>query len=280
MNNIDRYAVIGHGIGHSRSPRIHALFAAQTGQALEYGLLDVPADGFAAAVRSFVAAGGQGLNVTVPFKEAAAALADALTPRAQQAGAVNTLARRADGSLLGDNTDGAGLIRDLAANLGCTLRGARVLLLGAGGAARGIIAPLLAAGVVELAIANHNPARAAALAREFAALGPVQALSAAAIAGPAAPPYDLVLNATSASLRGELPAVPPGAVAAQTLCYDLAYGTTETAFQRWARDAGAARTAMGLGMLVEQAAESFLLWRGVRPETAAVRAALTAGADS
>ena len=280
MNSIDRYAVIGHGIGHSRSPRIHALFAAQTGQALEYGLLDVPADGFAAAVRSFVAAGGQGLNVTVPFKEAAAALADALTPRAQQAGAVNTLARRADGSLLGDNTDGAGLIRDLAANLGCTLRGARVLLLGAGGAARGIIAPLLAAGVVELAIANRNPARAAALAREFAALGPVQALSAAAIAGPAAPPYDLVLNATSASLRGELPAVPTGAVAAQTLCYDLAYGTTETAFQRWARDAGAARTAMGLGMLVEQAAESFLLWRGVRPETAAVRAALTAGADS
>jgi shikimate dehydrogenase len=273
MNRIERYAVIGEHIGHSRSPQIHARFARATGQALEYGLIDVPAAGFAAAARAFFAGGGRGLNVTVPHKMAALELADTLTPRARRAGAVNTLALGADGKLLGDNTDGAGLVRDLGINLGCTLQGARVLLLGAGGAARGVIAPLLEAGVAALVILNRDAARAARLAQEFSGLGPVTAADAAAGTS-----FDLIINATSASLRGELPSVPAGAVAGTTLAYDLAYGGTDTVFMQWARSAGAARVVSGLGMLIEQAAESFLLWRGVRPDTAPVLAALAAPA--
>ena len=280
MNSIDRYAVIGSGIGHSRSPQIHALFAQATRQSVEYGLIDVPPAAFASVVRNFFNGGGCGLNVTVPHKRAALRLADTLTPRAQRAGAVNTLARGADGKVLGDNTDGAGLVRDLTVNLGCTLRGARVLLLGAGGAARGIIGPLLEAGVAALVISNRHGARARDLAREFASLGPVTAASAANTtargrarrsddAG-----FELIINATSASLRSELPLVPANAVGTQTLCYDCAYGERDTVFMHWARSAGAARAVMGLGMLVEQAAESFLLWRGMRPDTAPVLAAL------
>lgn len=286
MNSIDRYAVIGHGVSHSRSPQIHALFARATHQSMQYGLIDVPPALFAATVREFFAAGGCGLNVTVPHKQAAALLADTLTPRARRAGAVNTLARGrapdAGAALLGDNTDGAGLVRDLTVNLGCTLHGARVLLLGAGGAARGIIAPLLECGLAALVIHNRHAARAQQLAREFADLGPVSAADTVIaegrgnVAASAARGYDLVINATSASLRGELPLVPVQAVGARTVCYDCAYGERDTVFVQWARSAGAMQAAMGLGMLVEQAAESFLLWRGVRPDTAPVLAALTA----
>jgi len=290
MNSIDRYAVIGCDIGHSRSPQIHAMFARATQQALEYGLLDTPPASFHAVVRDFFAHGGRGLNVTVPHKQAALRLADSLTARAQRAGAVNTLVRGADGKLLGDNTDGAGLVRDLSVNLGCKLRGARVLLLGAGGAARGVLAPLLESGVASIVIRNRHAARAQQLAREFAELGSVLATPAAGTgaankqltsATPAgrAPDggFDLILNATSASLHDELPAMPADAVGTQTLAYDLAYADHDTIFVRWARKAGAARAVMGLGMLVEQAAESFLLWRGMRPETAPVLDALQRG---
>ena len=281
MNSIDRYAVIGCDIGHSRSPQIHAMFARATHQALEYGLLDTPPASFHAVVRDFFAHGGRGLNVTVPHKQAALRLADSLTTRAQRAGAVNTLARGEDGKLLGDNTDGAGLVRDLTINLRCTLRGARVLLLGAGGAARGVLAPLLEAGVAGVVIRNRHTWRAQQLASEFAELGAVVAAPAegaakkqqtSATPSGRAPDggFDLILNATSASLRDELPSMPADAVGTQTLAYDLAYADHDTIFVRWARKAGAARAVMGLGMLVEQAAESFLLWRGVRPDTAPV----------
>ena len=285
MNNIDRYAVIGCDIGHSRSPQIHAMFARATHQALEYGLLDTPPASFHAVVRDFFAHGGRGLNVTVPHKQAALRLADSLTARAQRAGAVNTLARGEDGKLLGDNTDGAGLVRDLTVNLGCKLRGARVLLLGAGGAARGVLAPLLEAGVAGVVIRNRHTWRAQQLASEFAELGAVVAAPAAGAGAGAAKKqqtsatpsgrapdggFDLILNATSASLHDELPSMPADAVGTQTLAYDLAYADHDTVFVRWALKAGAARGVSGLGMLVEQAAESFLLWRGVRPETAPV----------
>ncbi len=277
MSSIDRYAVIGEHIGHSRSPQIHALFARATGQAMQYGLIEVAPAGFAASVREFFAGGGRGLNVTVPHKQLALQLADTLTPRARRAGAVNTLARglggAADTSLLGDNTDGAGLVRDLTVNLGCTLRGAHILLLGAGGAARGVIAPLLEGGAASLTIHNRHEERARQLAQEFVDVGPVRAAAPGTAPGhPVA--YDLVINATSASLRGELPQLPAGAVGTRTLCYDCAYGERDTVFVGWARSAGAARAEMGLGMLVEQAAESFLLWRGLRPDTAPVLAAL------
>jgi shikimate dehydrogenase len=276
MNRIDQYAVVGEHIAHSRSPQIHALFALATGQSIHYGLIDVVPAGFAAAVRGFFAAGGCGLNVTVPHKQAALALAGTLTPRARRAGAVNTLARGPDGAagtLLGDNTDGAGLVRDLTVNLGCPLRGARLLLLGAGGAARGVIAPLLESGVESLTIYNRHAERAAGLAREFAGLGPVQAASTDA-AGQSAAPYDVIINATSASLHGELPSLPTSAIGRESLCYDCAYGDRDTVFVIFARKCGAARAEMGLGMLIEQAAESFLLWRGVRPDTGPVLAAL------
>ena len=275
MSSTDRYAVIGEHIEHSRSPQIHALFAQATGQDMHYGLIDVPAAGLASVVREFFNRGGRGLNVTVPHKQAAVQLADTLTARARRAGAVNTLALAPPGgaadTVLGDNTDGAGLVRDLTVNLGCPLLGTRVLLLGAGGAARGIIAPLLESGVESLVIQNRDSERADLLAREFADLGPVGAAHGST---QASPPYGLIINATSASLRGEVPPVPPGALGDNTLCYDCAYGEQDTVFVNWARAAGAARAVMGLGMLIEQAAESFLLWRGVRPDTAPVLKAL------
>ena len=257
--SIDHYAVIGHHISYSRSPRIHQLFAEQSGQAMDYGRIDVAPAEFLATARTYLHGGGRGLNVTVPYKQDALALAGRLSARAQRAGALNTLAVNADG-VFGDNTDGAGLVRDLTVNLGLKLRGARVLLLGAGGGARGILGPLLAEQPAALVIQNRSAGRAQQLAAEFADLGPVRA---AAVAGES---YELILNATSASARGALPDMPAQCVAAHTLCYDLAYRQTATAFVQWARQQGAARALMGLGMLVEQAAESFLLWRGIRPD--------------
>ncbi|WP_018412379.1 shikimate dehydrogenase [Methyloversatilis thermotolerans] len=268
----DRYAVIGNPIAHSRSPSIHAAFAAQTGQDLSYEALLAPLAGFADTVAGFRAAGGRGANVTVPFKEEAWKLADRLTERARLAGAVNTLAF--DDDLLGDNTDGAGLVRDLDA-LGAKLAGARVLLLGAGGAARGVILPLLEAGVSALMIANRTPDKAAALRLHFASHDARGALDAGGwndVAGR----HDVVINATSASLSDQAPPLPAGLYAPDGLAYDMVYGRGLTAFLRQARADGAVRLADGLGMLVEQAAESFALWRGVRPDTGPVCAMLRA----
>lgn len=266
----DRYAVFGNPIGHSKSPAIHARFAAQNGQDLVYEAILAPLDGFAASARAFAAAGGRGANVTVPFKEEAFRLADRLSERARRAGAVNTLAFGADG-ILGDNTDGAGLVRDIEGNLGVSLAGRRILLLGAGGAARGALAPLLAAGPAELCIANRSAAKAAALAAEFADLA---ALAGGGFAELAGHRFDIVINATSASLAGSDLPLPAGLFAPDSLAYDMMYGRGDTPFLALARRQGAGRLADGLGMLVEQAAEAFFLWRGVRPATAAVLAEL------
>ena len=261
----DRYVVIGNPVGHSLSPRIHAQFAAQCRQAIDYTTLLAPLDGFVATVRQFAAAGGRGANVTVPFKEEAFRLADTLTARARAARAVNTLSF-ANGGIAGDNTDGAGLVRDLTINLGCAVAGKRVLILGAGGAARGVALPLLDQSPATMIIANRDVAKAERLAGDFPA---VQASSYSDLAGSS---FDLIINATSAGLTGgELP-LPAGIFAAGSLAYEMLYGR-ETPFMVQARRA-AAKVADGLGMLVEQAAEAFFVWRGMRPETAPVLAAL------
>ena len=270
---MDRYAVFGHPVGHSKSPRIHAAFAAQTGQALTYEAIEAPLDGFATALSAFVAGGGRGGNVTVPFKEEAFRLADACDELAAQAQAVNTLRVEADGCLAGFNTDGVGLLRDLTQNLRVGLRGRRVLLVGAGGAAAGVIGPLLDAGVAELVIANRTAPRADALAARFAARGSIHA---APLSAPGAG-FDVVLNATAAGLGGQAPAVPPGVFSSGAVAYDLVYGPAAQAFLSLARQAGVTACHDGLGMLVEQAAEAFWLWRGVRPATGPVIAALRGG---
>jgi len=263
----DRYAVFGHPIAHSKSPLIHAAFARQTGQDMTYEAILAPLDGFAESVTAFVAAGGRGANVTVPFKEEAFRLAGRLTPRARRAGAVNTLALDADG-ILGDNTDGAGLVTDLTRNLHRTLTGRRILLLGAGGAARGVIEPLLDQQPAALVIANRTVGRAQELAELFD-----RGIRACGFDG-VDTPFDVVINATAASLAGELPPLSPQIFTPDTLAYDMMYGR-DTPFLAFARAQGAA-TADGLGMLVEQAAEAFHLWRGVRPDTAPVIASLRA----
>jgi shikimate dehydrogenase len=270
---MDRYAVIGNPIAHSKSPQIHAAFARQTGQELSYEALLAPVDGFAQTVADFRAHGGRGLNVTVPFKLEAFALADRHTARAQAAGAVNTLAFGADG-ILGDNTDGAGLVRDLSANLNLELAGRRILLLGAGGATRGALLPLLDSRPARLTIANRTVAKADVLAALFAARAGDTALDACGFDALAGRRFDLVINATAASLADELPPLPPGLYAEGALAYDMMYARAPTRFMRAALADGAARVADGLGMLVEQAAESFTLWRGVRPDSAPVLAEL------
>lgn len=264
---IDHYAVIGHPVAHSLSPRIHAMFARQTGQQLDYAAIEAPLDGFTELVRA--SRDLAGANVTVPFKAEAAALADHLDPPAARAGSVNTLRREPDGSLSGFTTDGPGLVRDLTANLGCELRGASVVLIGAGGAAAGVIETLCAAGVAQLCIANRTAARAEALAARFAPEWPVSAVALDAL-----PAADLLVNATSASLAGAVPALPDRVVCARTLAYDMMYAAAPTPFLRWARERGARIRADGLGMLVEQAAEAFFLWRDVRPDTVPVLQAL------
>jgi shikimate dehydrogenase len=272
----ERYAVFGNPVDHSRSPAIHAAFAAQTGEDLVYEAILAPRDGFAALLRDFVAAGGRGANVTVPFKEEAYRLADRLSARADLAGAVNTLSLDDSGQLVGDNTDGAGLLRDLEGNLGFPVRGARVLLLGAGGAARGAIGPLLAAAPAGLRVANRTPQKAADLARRFSALDgcPLAGGGFTELAGES---FDLVINATAASLNGESPPLPAGIYAPGSLAYDMMYSPSATTpFLAAASAAGATRVADGLGMLVEQAAEAFFGWRGVRPDSRSVLAALRA----
>jgi shikimate dehydrogenase len=268
----DRYAVVGHPIAHSRSPFIHAQFARQTGEPVSYVALDVEPGRFEERVDAFRAEGGRGLNVTLPLKEIAFAYATELGERAQRAGAVNTLRFEARGGVYGDNTDGAGLVRDLCQNLGVALKGARVLLLGAGGAARGVLGPLLDARPRRLVVANRTAARAEALAAAFATDAHVEAVGLDAIPET---PFDLVLNATASGLHGEPLPISREHVAPSAFCYDMMYGAQPTAFLRKAAALGAARCADGRGMLVEQAAESFLLWRGVRPRTAPVIEALT-----
>ncbi|WP_136248001.1 shikimate dehydrogenase [Halomonas borealis] len=267
----DRYCVFGHPVGHSKSPAIHSAFAEQTDEALEYTAIEPPLEGFSATWRAFVDAGGRGANVTAPFKEEAYRLCDALTPRAKRAGAVNTLIRQADGLTRGDTTDGAGLVGDLRRR-GVRLAGARILVLGAGGAVRGVLEPLLAEAPACLHVANRTAAKAEALAADFADLGEVTGGGFEALEGP----YDLVINGTSASLGGELPPLPEGLFVAGASAYDMMYGAEPTVFLRWADERGAA-TIDGLGMLVGQAAESFMLWRGVRPDVAPVLETLRRG---
>jgi len=270
---MDRYAVIGNPISHSLSPRIHARFAAQLADPVEYSALLAPLDGFAAVARAFLEGGGRGVNVTLPFKMEAFGIAHASSERAREAGAANFLARR-DGRIEADNTDGAGLVADLTRNLGVSLRGARVLLVGAGGAARGVVAPILAERPARLLIANRDAARAGELAARFAARGAVEACALAAISGEG---FDLVVNATSASTKGQALTLPEAAWRGAPLAYDMAYGAAAGTFLAQARSRGI-RAADGLGMLVEQAAESWFLWRGRRPATGEVLAALRAGA--
>ncbi|MDE2138329.1 MAG: shikimate dehydrogenase [Gammaproteobacteria bacterium] len=267
----DPYGVVGHPVSHSLSPFIHAMFARETGQAMSYRLYDVSPGEFAAFVAGFFDRGGRGLNITVPHKIAAVEAANELTARAAHAASVNTLALRDDGTILGDNTDGVGLVRDLCDNLGLVVTNRRVLIIGAGGATRGVLAPLLGLSPALVVIANRTPERAASLAAAFADLGATQGVGFEDVGSE---PFDLIINATSASLSGEMPPVAPGVIGRATVCYDLAYGRAATAFIDWARAHGCAQAVQGWGMLVEQAAESFRLWRGVRPATGTVPMAL------
>lgn len=267
---MDRYAVFGNPIAHSKSPLIHRLFAEQCGQTLSYEALLAPLDDFEGFARDFFAT-GKGANVTVPFKEQAYQLADSLSERAQRAGAINTLIRQPDGSLHGDNTDGAGLVRDLTVNAGLSLKGSRILLLGAGGAVRGVLEPLLAEQPAMLVVANRTVSKAEQLARQFSDLGEVYPSGFDWLEEP----VDVIINGTSASLSGDLPPIAGSLIRpGHTVTYDMMYGKEPTAFCRWACDQGAARSLDGLGMLVEQAAEAFYLWRGVRPRTTDVLAEL------
>jgi len=261
----DSYAVVGNPIAHSLSPRIHGAFAAQTGEDIHYEKRLVEMGGFADFAREFFAAGGCGLNVTLPFKLDACAFADVLTERARAAGAVNTLAKQPDGGVLGDNTDGAGLVADIRRNLGWEIRGKRVLLLGAGGAARGALLPLLAEKPAQIHIANRTAAKAEQLAQEFSAGAAVTAGGLEDFPGS----FDLVINASAAGLSNEMPALPASVIGPGCRAYDMVYGAEPTPFMRWAAQLGA-QTADGLGMLVGQAAEAFYLWRGLRPAVAPV----------
>lgn len=271
--SIDRYAVMGNPVKHSRSPQIHKAFAEQTDQAMTYTALLVPEGGFRAAVDKFRADGGKGLNITVPFKLEAFDRVDKRSERAERAGAVNTIVVRSDGSLFGDNTDGVGLVRDITHNLDGRLTGKRILVLGAGGAVRGVLAPILNEKPALLVLANRTLEKAHQLALEFRDLGRVEAVPLAKVEGP----FHWIINGTAASLAGELQPLPAGVIGPHSRVYDMMYGKEPTVFNRWALAQGAEQAHDGLGMLVEQAAESFRLWRGVMPATGPVLAELRAG---
>lgn len=258
---------MGYPVSHSRSPVIHRLFALQTGQNMQYELLRVAPDELHSAILKFQRSGGKGLNITVPHKAEVARLVDEMSDRASRAGAVNTLAFGEDG-IYGDNTDGMGLIRDLTSNLELEIPRMHILILGAGGATRGIVGPLADCNPQSITIANRTVSKARTLADYFATDTPVTACRFDEVSE--ATRYDLVINATSAGFKGETPPYPAAAVSDSTFCYDLSYGLTPTPFSRWAAAAGALHSVMGWGMLVEQAAESFRLWRGLRPDTAPV----------
>ncbi len=273
----DRYGVIGHPIAHSKSPVIHRLFAEATGQDLTYDAIDIPPEVLLARVRQLFAEGYRGLNVTVPHKTEVLKLTSRLTSRAELAGAVNTLILHADGAVEGDNTDGTGLVNDLRQNLRTRLAGTRILILGAGGATRGIVPALFDTNPRDIMVANRTLDRAQALARDFRMLGKILACQFQELGGQR---FDLVINATSAGLKGEIPPFPASILGPETLCYDLSYSMQDTPFVTWARENGAGRIAQGWGMLVEQAAESFYAWRGVRPDTRPVIARLPGSAGA
>lgn len=265
---MDRYVVMGNPIAHSKSPQIHALFAEQTGEILAYEHMLVPREDFPAAVYGLIGSGAKGANVTVPFKLEAYGLSTALTERASAAGAVNTL-KFGSNVILGDNTDGTGLCTDIVCNYGVSLRGKRILVLGGGGAARGILLPLLHHNPAELVLANRTVEKAAILAQKFGGDGNLVATEFSALSGE----FDVIINATTASLDSEMPPIAANLFTEKTLAYDLMYGEQPTAFMRFAQEQGATARD-GLGMLIAQAAESFYVWRGIRPETASVFAAL------
>ncbi len=274
---MDKYAVFGNPIHHSRSPDIHAAFAEQTVQDLTYEPICAPLDSFAETVKTFIASGGRGMNVTVPFKEEAWQLANERSERAELAGAVNTLTLSASGRLHGDNTDGIGIVRDIRDNHGFDFAGKRVLVLGAGGAVRGILQILLQEHPSDVVVANRTRAKAETLADLFSAFGTINACELDNLSGG----FDLIINGTAASLQGELIQLPEGLVTANTWCYDMMYSADMTPFNLWAKAQGACCQLDGLGMLVEQAAESFFIWRGVKPNTQpvieAIRAELAKG---
>jgi len=264
MTDCDNYAVFGNPIKHSKSPLIHSAFAHRCEQNMRYRAVRVDLDNFSAAAREFFEAGGCGLNVTVPFKEQAFTFADALSERARRAGAVNTLSREEDGSIFGENTDGIGLVRDMVVNLGWLVHGKSALIIGAGGAVRGILEPLLRESPSKVVIINRTASRAETLAAEFSDLGDVNGGGYELVDGRG---YELIINASSAGLHGEIPDLPASLLTERSCCYDLVYGSEPTAFMRWAAHHAAWAVSDGLGMLVEQAAQSFYLWRGVQPET-------------
>ena len=264
MDKIDQYAVFGNPIKHSKSPQIHTAFAEQTGQALHYRAHKVEVGRFADAAAQFFQNGGKGLNITVPFKLDAFEFADELSGRARRAGAVNTLALGDDQRIYGDNTDGVGMVRDIKDNLGWEVHNRRILILGAGGAVRGILAPLLKQTPTQVTIANRTAEKAQALAEMFAEKGEVQGGGFDGLAGRQ---FDLVINGTSASMSGDLPPLPSQLLSNDGCAYDMMYGAEPTPFMRWAAAETAWAVSDGLGMLVEQAAESFCIWRGVRPDT-------------
>lgn len=269
-----RYAVMGNPVAHSKSPLIHRHFAHQFGHDIEYTALWVDIDGFKEAVEQFRDEGGKGLNITIPFKLEAFQLSDNLSDRAKLAEAVNTIRFEPDGKIFGDNTDGTGLVHDLTKNLSAHLRNKKILVLGAGGAVRGVLGPLLRQNPAVLVIANRTVSKARELAKAFAPIGKVEACGYEDLIGKR---FDVVINGTSASLKGELPPLPVNLFANDAVAYDMMYGDKPTPFLEWAMLYGAAIATDGLGMLVEQAAESFLLWRGVRPETKHIIAALRKG---
>lgn len=263
--------MVGHPISHSWSPFIHGLFAKQTEQSLVYRLYDIAPENFRAQVLEFFTRGGRGLNCTVPHKEAAAELANELTDRADRAGAVNTLILKEDHVLLGDNTDGHGLVTDLRKNLGLTITNQRVLILGAGGATRGVLEPLLSLGPTEIVVANRTAQRATNLVTMFTDLGAIRGCGFEDVGDE---PFDLVINATAAGLSGSVPNINGAVIESHTVCYDMSYSKSATPFVTWAIEEGCSRAHKGWGMLVEQAAESFTLWRGIRPDTGPVLTAL------
>ncbi len=275
MSDVGKYAVIGHPISHSKSPVIHRLFAEQTGENISYEAIDVPPEELHTTITRLVALGYRGLNVTVPHKQDVLELMDTLTERAELAGAVNTISKLDDGTLRGDNTDGVGLITDLQDNLGLDLENMRILVLGAGGAARGILAALAELRPDMLMCANRRLERALTIADELADIGRIQARSFEELVEDQADgelePFDLIINATSAGLEGEVPPFPESIIHPEAVCYDLSYSMRETPFVTWAKAHGCKAAYQGWGMLVEQAAESFDIWRGVRPDTTEVR---------
>ena len=273
MSQPDRYAVFGNPIKHSRSPAIHKLFAEQTGQELEYEAQLVALDAFPQAVEAFCKTGGKGLNITVPFKQTAFDLAGNLSPRAKRAGAVNTLVLHDVDDYYGDNTDGIGLARDLIRNHSLILAGKKILILGAGGAVRGVLDPLLGNKPTQLTVANRTVEKAIALAETFSDAGNINGCGFDDLAHQS---FDVIINATSASLKGEMPNLPRSIVYDQSFCYDMMYASEPTVFMRWAETNGAGHISDGLGMLVEQAAESFSIWRGIEPDTRPVIQAIRA----